>query len=107
MSEALATAALDAAYSVFGVPATYTPPAGGGAAVAFTGTLVKPDVPVPMGGGGRFIAQTRVVRARVSELASPAKGGIIVLGGETLKIVQAPRREDDLRLEWTLEVDRA
>ena len=97
--------AVDAIFSVHGCDASYQPPSG----------PELPDIRVIRRVGDqmagieslRIIREARLIDVRASEVAAPVKGGVFVVGGQSLKITADPRREDPDRLVWTCEVTPA
>lgn len=85
----------------FGTPALYR--AGGlGDGVPVTVLLRAPDADLPFG-ATTVRTSARVVEVRTAEIAAPAVGDALVIGGETL-VVQAPPKADAERLSWTLDL---
>lgn len=105
----LAADALGPLYDVFGVDAVWTPAGGAGLGVRLR-QMSAADVAVDLPQLGRKPLQRRRYRLRVSEAVAvspsrpPQMGDAVVIGTEALKIAAQPVREDDRRLEWTLEL---
>jgi hypothetical protein len=53
---------------------------------------------------GRPVIEGRTLTVRKSEIASPARGGMFEISGETLTVLDDPRCEDALRLLWVMTV---
>lgn len=99
---AIAECALGVVYATFGKAAAYTPPAGGDAVAC---TVIRDREDKEMGfGSGAAMMQSDTIEVRKSEIASPARGGTFVVGGETLKVRDDPRCTDPDRLVWTMTV---
>ncbi len=94
----IAAAAVDACYAAFGVDATYTPP-GGGSPVACI-VLKDSSDRHPAAGRGSPIMQGHIVEVRKSEIAAPARGGVLLIGSESLTIQSDPETRDAERLVW-------
>lgn len=89
-------AAADAVeFDVFGVAATYRPKVG--AAVAVTVVRSRLD-----GFEGGTMVEQEALDIRVSELALPAEGDVVEIGGCRFAVV-SPRRDPE-RLVWTVGV---
>ncbi len=104
--------AVDEAFEVFGIRATYTPP--GGSASPPIRIVAKSADRVVSFGEGRPFAEGTIIDVRASEVAAPAAGGIFtpgklvdgtfLPGSVSYAIIGDPERLDDLRLVWTCRV---
>jgi hypothetical protein len=54
-------------------------------------------------GAGRFVSDTVVLDVRVTDLADPRPGDLIVIGADSFTIQGEPTRDTD-RLIWTLDL---
>lgn len=91
--------ALDGVFAAFGQVATYDPPDGGDT-VAVTVILRAPDVMDGLS-EGRQLAVARIAEVRVAECAVVKEGGMLIVGGEMLRI-KTVTKMDPSRLVWTL-----
>ena len=89
------SAALDAAFTLQGEAATY----------AGTAVTVIPRQPDAVEGLGDTLVQdqSNVFDVRVSEVATPAAGGLLVYNSVTYVVKGLPQTLDPRRLVWTLE----
>ena len=101
MSAAIASLAVDATFNLFGRAATYAAPEFR-APVDCRIIRAAPDVSINAPGVTQAFARGVTVEVRASEIASPAKGGVFVCAGESLKIISEPRfaEGDPDRLVW-------
>lgn len=93
---------IDSVFNHRGLVASYVPP-GGGAAVVCRAIKDFADRDVTFG-SGKPVVQGRTIDVRKSDLASPAKGGVITVGDEVLKVLSSPISEDPYRLIWSMTV---
>lgn len=89
-----------AVFNHFGEAATYTPP--GGSAVTITVIPKQPDEIVDLG-GTRIFHESAWFDVRVSEVALPVEGGVIVHNTTSFTVKGEPQRRDPRRRIWTLE----
>ncbi|TGN62351.1 hypothetical protein E4L95_07140 [Paracoccus liaowanqingii] len=54
-------------------------------------------------GTGRFVSDTTIVDVRLSDLASPRSGDLIVIGTDSFTVQGEPMRDRE-RLIWTLDL---
>ena len=90
---------LDTAYQTFGEPALWPPTA----LVPVTVIRDAGETDVALG-GPRVTADTLVLLVRKAEVASPAKGDHVSLGGLIFRVIAEPQTHDDQRREWSCEV---
>jgi hypothetical protein len=100
--------AVDAVFDLHGKAATYTAP-GGGAAIGCKVMWSSADrVLAGLGtGNGRPVIQGNVIEVRKSEVAAPARGGVIAIeGGGSHRVLDDPHTADDdsERLVWLMTV---
>lgn len=81
--------------------ATYKPAAGG--EIACRVILQEPDE-VWEGAGTGLSVHTRIADVRVSEVATAAKGDTLTIDGTDYTVAAPPRKADDDRLMWRLEL---
>lgn len=98
----IAARAVDAGFGTFGQAATYTP--SGGSAVNVTVIMKTPEGNLAGFHTGAW-RPGRVADVRASEVAAPAEGDVLEVGGETFIVRGA--RADPERLVWTLDLDPA
>lgn len=91
---------LRAVYRTYGVPASWTPAAGGDA-VPLTVRHDTSDEITPMG-QGQSLQRTNIIFVRLSELPEAAKSDTVVSPRGTYRISRSPRLTDD-GLEWLCE----
>ena len=90
--------AVDATFAAFGIDAVYTP--AGGEPVPVRVIARRPDTIVGFG-ETRIHAETATFELRASEVAKPAPGDQLTVGGETFVVQGEPERRDPDRLVWT------
>ena len=78
---------------------------GGGAGVNVRVVFRAPDM-VASYGGGRFVAQSRFIDVRTSDVATLGVGDAFEIGGNTYIVQGEPVRDDD-NLVWSAEVRAA
>lgn len=99
---ALASRAVDAGFQTFGQAASYTP--SGGSAADVTVIVKTPEGDLSgFSLGARRVG--RVADVRASEVASPAEGDLLTIGGESFTVRGAT--PDAERLVWSLDLDPA
>lgn len=109
----IAQQAVDAVFALWGRPASYTPPAGGAAVLCLVYRNAA-DRTVEVGQGAPMLRGDEI-EIRKSEVATPQRGGIIViyptlaahaaqLDGETRRVLEDPQSRDPDRLVWTMKV---
>lgn len=96
----IAARAVDTGFGTFGVPGSYTP--SGGSAVDVTVVLKTPEGNLSGFDTGAW-RPGRVADVRASEVAAPAEGDVLEVGGESFIVRGA--RADAERLVWTLDLD--
>lgn len=64
--------------------------------------LKSPDETTEFG-GARIVSDSVIADVRVSDIADPQPGDVIVIGTETWRIQGKPRRDRE-RLVWTMEL---
>lgn len=96
----VAAGTVDVGFRTFGVAAIYTP--SGGLATDVTVILKTPEGNLSGFDTGAWRAG-RVADVRTSEVASPAEGDALEVGGESFTVRGA--RADAERLVWTLDLD--
>lgn len=89
-----------AIFDLMGESATYTPP--GGSAVTITVIPKRADEIVDLGETRLFHAAA-MFDVRVSEVALPVEGGVLVHSGTSYTVKGEPQRRDPRRRVWTLE----
>jgi hypothetical protein len=102
-------------YGQYGIAATWTPKAAG---VPVPVTLLpdQGDGVADFGAIGRRVRARNVFRVRVSEIATslaalglpamdPAPADTLIVGADSLTIINQPERKDQRRTEWTLEAN--
>lgn len=96
MTETFQTA-IDTAFALHGVAATYTPPAGSGVSV----TVMPAQETDEIDGFGRngHLANENYFDVRVSEVATPAKTGTLLIDGVTYTIRER-QYKDTRQLIW-------
>lgn len=104
--------AVDEAFAVFGVRATYTPP--GGSTSSPIRIIAKSADRAVSFGEGRPFAEGTLIDVRASEISAPVTGGlftpgrmvddVFVPGGVSYAVIGDPEQLDDLRLVWTCRV---
>ena len=98
--------AVDALFTDLNIGRDATWRAGGsGAGVNVRVVFRAPDT-VASYGGGRFVAQSRFIDVRTSEVATMAISDTFEIGGNTY-IVQGEPMRDDCNLVWSAEVRAA
>ena len=94
--------ALDAAFELQGIDATYTPVAGSPVTVKVIPSEEDELVDVP-GIGSRIQTETNLFDVRLSEIAAPAKSASLVVAG-TSYTVASKSQPDPRKLIWRLDV---
>ncbi len=100
---------VDAGFRHYGVAATFTP--AGGAGVAVTVILRKPETEASFQTAGYRLAAAGQAAAltadiRRTEVAAPAKGDGLTVGGVGYLVVDTPDLDSE-RLVWTLPLRKA
>lgn len=95
-----AVSTVNATFGTFGEAAVYEDPAEL-SSVDITVIPKRPDDVIDAFGAALH-SETSMFEVRVSELASPAKGGYVTFSGTRYVIQGQPRYKDDLRLVWLL-----
>jgi hypothetical protein len=90
--------ALERVFAKFGVSAEYVSPE---LVTAECVVVINRADDTTTLGNVPIVAGQMVVEVRVSELASPVRGGIFSAESREFKIVSAPKREDASGLVWT------
>lgn len=88
-------------FTHFGVAASYQPAMG--APIACTVVFTRPDLTVGLGALG-VVAPQRLADVRAVEVAAPAAGDSLVVGSETLAVMNVAI--DELGLVWTLDLSK-
>ncbi len=96
----IAARAVDTGFGTFGAPGSYTP--SGGPAADVTVILKTPEGNLSGFDTGAW-RPGRVADVRASEVAAPAEGDVLEVGGESFIVRGA--RADAERLVWTLDLD--
>ena len=94
--------AIDAAFDIQGIDATYTPVAGSPLAIKVIPSEEDELVDVP-GISSRIQTETNLFDVRVSEIAAPVKGDALVVSG-TSYTVASTTQKDARKLIWRLDV---
>ena len=94
--------AIDAAFELQGIDATYTPVAGSPVTVKVIPSEEDELVDVP-GIGSRIQTETTLFDVRLSEIAAPAKNAALVVAGTSYTIA-ARSHPDPRKLIWRLDV---
>ena len=94
--------AIDAAFDIQGIDATYTPVAGSPLAIKVIPSEEDELVDVP-GINSRIQTETNLFDVRASEVASPAKSDSLVVGSATYTVVSKSQK-DPRKLIWRLDV---
>ena len=94
--------AIDAAFEVQGIDATYTPVAGSPLAIKVIPSEEDELVDVP-GINSRIQTETNLFDVRASEVAAPAKSDSLVVSG-TSYTVASKIQKDARKLIWRLDV---
>ena len=81
--------------------AVYRPP-GNGSPARVKVVLGRPDAEADLL-GGQILSQTGEIQVRVSELPSPAVGGVFEVEGRSYKVQSPPRVRDSRGLIWSLD----
>lgn len=82
-----------------GVDATYAPASGGSSEIRVVPQLGDAE---PRFGDRSFVSAASMFKIQVADVATPAAGDTLTIGGETYIVQGAPVR-DDRRLWWRVE----
>lgn len=100
--------AVDSVFETFGVEALYLPPSPpGGAALPIVAVLRREDSERVMPSGAVALVAGLAVEVRASELAAPARGGVVRIGAVDYRVESDPECRDPDRLVWTLRAARS
>lgn len=98
----LAQMAIDASYAEFGEDAIYRPPPGQAGADIDCRVIINSEDRDLNFGDTRALARGNVIEVRASEVASPVKAGVFLIGDEAYAIASQPKSEDPERLTFTM-----
>ena len=94
--------AIDAAFDIQGIDATYTPVAGSPLVIKVIPSEEDELVDVP-GISSRIQTETNLFDVRVSEIAAPAQNDSLVVSGTTYTVASTTQK-DARKLIWQLDV---